>query len=80
VTVNNPSGATQSGGGGAFLDWTPAPGVVITATYEFDYPVRFDTDKLAIQIEDSNVAGGQPIVTWSTIMLKELKMSSGSQG
>ena len=29
----------------------PAPGAAITAGFEFDVPVRFDTDKLEIDIQ-----------------------------
>ncbi|MEZ5818334.1 MAG: DUF2460 domain-containing protein [Hyphomicrobiaceae bacterium] len=29
---------------------TPAPGVAVTAGYEFDVPVRFDTDRLEVNI------------------------------
>jgi hypothetical protein len=45
-----------------YTDWVPSPGQIISATCEYHMPVRFDTDELAIQIEDSNVAGGEPIV------------------
>lgn len=42
----------------------PAPGVAITAGYEFDIPVRFDTDNLEIELAgfDAAVAPNIPIV------------------
>jgi uncharacterized protein (TIGR02217 family) len=32
------------------LDAAPAPGLPVTAGFEFDVPVRFDTDELAIDL------------------------------
>jgi uncharacterized protein (TIGR02217 family) len=58
----------------------PGNGVVITSTYQYHFPVRFDTDKLDIQLEESNVEGGAPIISWNSIGLQEIRMTSGSQG
>lgn len=45
---------------------TPAPGAVLTAGFEFDTPVRFDVDKLIINMKDYQAGVVQ------SIMLKEL--------
>lgn len=37
-----------------------------------DVRVRFDTDELQIQIEDSDVAGGKPIISWNSLVLIEV--------
>lgn len=39
----------------------PAAGVVITANYEFDVPVRFDTDRLSARLESYGVHSWQDI-------------------
>lgn len=46
----------------------PANGEIITADFEFDVPVRFDTDELALSI-DSFDAG-----SWSSIPLIEVRI------
>jgi uncharacterized protein (TIGR02217 family) len=43
--------------GVATLNTAPAAGAVITAGFEFDVPVRFDTDEIAINVE--NFRGGE---------------------
>ena len=45
----------------------PAEGVAVTATFEFDVPVRFDTDTMDVSIETFEM--GQ----WSQIPLVELR-------
>jgi len=45
----------------------PAEGVAVTATFEFDVPVRFDTDAMDVSIETFEM--GQ----WSQIPLVELR-------
>ena len=40
--------------------------------FQYHIPVRFDTDELAMQIEDSNVSGGQPIVSLNAVTLVEV--------
>jgi hypothetical protein len=37
-----------------------------------DIRVRFDTDEFNLQIEPSDVAGGQPIVSWNSLVLIEV--------
>ena len=46
----------------------PALGEVITAEFEFDVPVRFDTDEMAVSM-DSFDAGN-----WSSIPLIEVRI------
>lgn len=45
----------------------PASGTVITATYEFDVPCRFDTDEMRLQMNTETVG------TWTGITLKEIR-------
>jgi uncharacterized protein (TIGR02217 family) len=66
--------------GVGYSDWVPNTGVVLTDTFKYHYPVRFDTDELQIQVEDSNTLGEAPIVTWQSIVLRELRLVSASQG
>lgn len=80
-TVVNAAGvnaSTQTGTG--FTDWVPAANTILTATFQYHYPVRFDTDQLQIRLEESNVAGGNPIITWASIKMKEVRLASGTQG
>lgn len=50
------------------FDTAPADGEVITADFEFDVPVRFDTDELALSM-DSFDAG-----SWNSIPLIEVRI------
>jgi uncharacterized protein (TIGR02217 family) len=50
------------------FDAAPAGGAVITADFEFDVPVRFDTDEMSISM-DSFDAGN-----WSSISLIEVRI------
>ena len=70
----------EANAGVGYSDWVPANSVVLTDTFKYHYPVRFDTDELAIQIEDSNTLGEAPIVTWQSIVLRELRLASATQG
>lgn len=45
---------------------------VITASGQFHYPVRFDVDELPMRVEESDVAGGNPIVTIDSCPLVEV--------
>jgi uncharacterized protein (TIGR02217 family) len=78
VNAGGSNASTQSGTG--YGDWVPASSALLTATYQFHFPVRFDTDQLQIRLEDSNVAGGEPIITWASIKMRELRLASGTQG
>ncbi len=51
-----------------------ANGHTITADCQFHYPVRFDSDDWQIEIEPSNVLGGQPIVSVSQGQLPLLEI------
>jgi uncharacterized protein (TIGR02217 family) len=46
----------------------PANGVVVTATFEFDVPVRFDTDQIEINLESYGIG------SWGNIPLVELRV------
>lgn len=63
-------GVLQTEGADYFLDYTsglitfepgriPGPGVMVTAGFEFDVPVRFDTDRLTINLDQFS-AGSIP--------------------
>ncbi|HEX4381230.1 MAG TPA: DUF2460 domain-containing protein [Candidatus Acidoferrum sp.] len=44
----------------------------LTADFQFHFPVRFDTDELPVQIHESDVAGGNPIVSIDGVNLIEV--------
>ncbi len=46
----------------------PANGVAVSADYEFDVPVRFDTDRMAVTIEQINLH------QWSGIGIVEIRV------
>jgi uncharacterized protein (TIGR02217 family) len=46
----------------------PANGVAVSADYEFDVPVRFDTDRMAVTIEQVNLH------QWSGIPIIEIRV------
>ena len=52
------------------VTFTPAPAnlTVITADFEFDVPVRFDTDRLSARLDDYGVN------SWNDIPLIEVKI------
>src|SRR6266568_1748002 len=77
-TVVNGAGVNatvQSGVG--ITDWTPAVGAQLNVNFKFHYPVRFDTDNMQIQIEESNLIAGQPLGSWASIALKEIRIAAG---
>jgi uncharacterized protein (TIGR02217 family) len=45
----------------------------VTATFEYHIPVRLDTDDCQVQVEDSAVGEGNPIVSWNSLALLEVK-------
>lgn len=51
---------------------TPGNGVIVTASGQFHYPVRFDVDELPMRVEESDVAGGKPIITVDACPLLEV--------
>jgi uncharacterized protein (TIGR02217 family) len=52
------------------ITFTTAPGngVAVSADYEFDVPVRFDTDRMAVTIEQINLH------QWSGIPIVEIRV------
>ena len=60
-SVDTETGVLSSGLGGP-----------LTADFDFDYPARFDTDELMMQIEESFVAGDRPIMSANSISLIEV--------
>jgi uncharacterized protein (TIGR02217 family) len=46
----------------------PAQGVAVTADFEFDVPVRFDTDSMAVSIEQFDLH------QWSDIPVIEIRV------
>lgn len=52
------------------FDTPPAEGVEIRADFEFDVPVRFDTDSLSARLENYGV------YSWADIPLVELRMNA----
>jgi uncharacterized protein (TIGR02217 family) len=44
-----------------------------TASFQYHIPVRLDTDDFQVQIEDSDVSGGDPIVSWNSLTLVEVR-------
>jgi uncharacterized protein (TIGR02217 family) len=69
------SGAWSVNATTGLVTFSPAPGmgVVVSADCQFHYPVRFDTDKLPIQVEESDVAGGNPIISVNSFLLVEVR-------
>ena len=47
---------------------------IITAEYDFHVPVRLMTDDMKGQIEESNVAAGEPQVSWQAIQMIEVRL------
>jgi uncharacterized protein (TIGR02217 family) len=46
----------------------PGAGVIVTADYEFDVPVRFDTDQMSVTIETYNLG------TWAQVPIIEIRV------
>jgi uncharacterized protein (TIGR02217 family) len=61
-TVDTATGIITFGAGSI-----PAPGMIVTAGFEFDVPVRFDTDRLTINLE-AFAAGDIPDIPLVEIM------------
>jgi uncharacterized protein (TIGR02217 family) len=51
---------------------TTAAGATLTASFEFDFPARFDTDEFSIQIEDSFVSGDEIVASVNSLPLIEV--------
>ena len=50
-----------------------SPPPVITASCQFHFPVRFMTDALKAQMEESDVLDGAAVISWPTFDLRECK-------
>ena len=50
------------------FDAAPANGVIVTADYEFDVPVRFDTDQMNVTIETYHLG------TWAQVPIIEIRV------
>ena len=70
TTSTNTNGLTANGGSAYYY---PQPTDSLTASFEFDVPVRFDTDEFNGVIVDRNGAGGELIIELPSISLVELK-------
>jgi len=73
VVLKNVSDATVAG----TVDHTT--GIVTSAasptraSFRYHIPVRFDTDSFDVQVEDSGVGDGNPIVSWNSLALMEVR-------
>jgi len=52
---------------------TGASGTVNNASFQYHIPVRLDTDDCQLQVEESAVKDGNPIVSWNSLALVEVK-------
>jgi uncharacterized protein (TIGR02217 family) len=67
-TVDNATGLVS------FL-YTITTGNIITADFQFHYPVRFNVDDMTnAQILDSDLIDGKGLVTWSQVDLMEVRL------
>lgn len=64
-TLDATTGIVNFGSGHA-----PGNSHVITASGEFHYPARFDSDELPLQTEESGVRAGRPITSWSIAIVE----------
>ncbi len=53
----------------------PGNGIAITANFEFDVPVRFETDKIDFQFEAIAQATGEKIFRLNNLTVKEIRVS-----
>jgi len=51
----------------------PADRALVTADFDFHHPVRFDVDDMQRQIEESDVRGGNPIISLNSVTLVEVR-------
>lgn len=59
----------------------PAAGHIITADFQFHFPCRFDIDdQTNAQVLESDVYGGNAIVTWSQVNIIEIRIKAGESG
>lgn len=55
------------------LTFGSAPGGAVTADFDYHVPVRLDTDDMQMQVEESDVSDGKPIVSWNSLTLVEVR-------
>src|SRR5512134_1456897 len=60
--------STDSTTGLVTFTTAPASGVIVTADFEFDVPVRFDTDQMDVTIETYNLG------TWGQVPIVEIRV------
>jgi len=59
----------------------PLNGHIITADGQFHFPVRFDIDDMSnAQVLESDVYGGNGLITWSQINICEIRIEAGQAG
>lgn len=68
--INTGNFTTYASGGTAKL--YPQPSDTLTASFQFDVLVRFDTDQMTYQVVDKNNAKGL-IITWNAVPLVETR-------
>lgn len=61
ITVDVATGVVQ-------FDAPPAEGAMVSADFDFDVPVRFDTDRLSVRLDDYGV------YSWADIPLAEIRI------
>jgi uncharacterized protein (TIGR02217 family) len=71
ITVTTNTTALTASGGNAYF--YPQPTEALSASFEFDVPVRFDTDEFNGVILDRNGANGELIIELPSVALVELK-------
>ena len=54
------------------VTFSGAPSGTPTANFLYHIPVRFTSDKFDPEVEESNIAGGKPIIKWNSLGLIEV--------
>jgi uncharacterized protein (TIGR02217 family) len=56
------------------VTFTSAPSGTPTADFQFHHPARFDMDDCQAVIEESDVPGGNAVITWADVTLIEVRL------
>lgn len=72
LVVNASTGYTVDATTG-LVTFNSVPSFAPTASFGYDIPVRFDTDDFGLQVEPSDVGDGNPIVSWNSLVLLEVR-------
>lgn len=56
----------------------PTMSAIISWDGQFHYPVRFDNDHFPIQVDESDVKDGAPLVSVASLQLQEVRIEAGS--